>query len=193
VGTAHGDEDGRRGAGDMPAGEGLPVRGAGEPGEGGSAEGGSGERELGERAPADGESAGGGSAECGQAVEGDAAGVEAPRESPGEAGPGGPDGESGGEEDAGAGPEGGREGEAGAEPSVAGALSERDLVVLELARRTWLRAGAKERVIRERLGVSAARYYQLLNALIDRPEALAHDPVTVNRLRRMREARRGRR
>jgi hypothetical protein len=69
-------------------------------------------------------------------------------------------------------------------------LSERELAVLALERRSWPGAGAKERAIRERVGISPTRYYQLLNALIDDPRALAHDPVTVNRLRRLRDARR---
>ncbi|MGW4898652.1 DUF3263 domain-containing protein [Kitasatospora sp. NPDC004240] len=72
-----------------------------------------------------------------------------------------------------------------------GELGERDLAVLELESRQWRTAGAKERAIREELGLSGTRYYQLLNALLDRPEALAHAPVLVNRLRRVREARRG--
>jgi hypothetical protein len=62
--------------------------------------------------------------------------------------------------------------------------------VLAFERRSWPGAGAKERAVRERLGISPTRYYQLLNALLDDPRALAHDPVTVNRLRRRREARR---
>ncbi|MFE6849509.1 DUF3263 domain-containing protein, partial [Streptomyces sp. NPDC057674] len=53
--------------------------------------------------------------------------------------------------------------------------------------------GAKERAVRETLGLSPTRYYQLLNALLDDPRALAHDPVTVNRLRRVREEKRRRR
>jgi hypothetical protein len=69
-------------------------------------------------------------------------------------------------------------------------LSERELAVLALERRSWPGAGAKERAIREHVGISPTRYYQLLNALIDDPRALAHDPVTVNRLRRIRGARR---
>jgi multiple sugar transport system substrate-binding protein len=40
-------------------------------------------------------------------------------------------------------------------------------------------------------GISPTRYYQLLNALLDDEGALARDPVTVNRLRRIRDARRG--
>ncbi|ARZ68493.1 DUF3263 domain-containing protein [Streptomyces sp. HU2014] len=72
-------------------------------------------------------------------------------------------------------------------------LSERDRAVLALERRTWPGPGAKERAVRERLGITPTRYYQLLNALLDDERALAHDPVTVNRLRRVRDARRERR
>jgi hypothetical protein len=72
-------------------------------------------------------------------------------------------------------------------------LSTRDEAVLAVERRSWPSPGAKERVIRERLGISPTRYYQLLNALLDDPRALAHDAVTVNRLRRVRDARRARR
>src|SRR5690606_5403079 len=60
-------------------------------------------------------------------------------------------------------------------------------------RRGWPDPGAKERAVRERFGISPTRYYHLLNTLLDDPRALAHDPVTVNRLRRLREQRRRRR
>ncbi|MEV0115597.1 DUF3263 domain-containing protein [Streptomyces sp. NPDC050844] len=70
-------------------------------------------------------------------------------------------------------------------------LSERDRAILALERQDWVSGpGAKERAIRERLGMVPVRYYQVLNALLDDPRALAHDPVTVNRLRRVRESRR---
>ncbi|WP_237319657.1 DUF3263 domain-containing protein [Streptomyces sp. JJ36] len=72
-------------------------------------------------------------------------------------------------------------------------MPERDRAVLALERRGWSGPGEKERAIRERLDMSPTRYYQLLNALLDDPRALAHDPVTVNRLRRRRAARRTRR
>ncbi|MEU8824284.1 DUF3263 domain-containing protein [Streptomyces sp. NPDC048636] len=75
----------------------------------------------------------------------------------------------------------------------AGGLSDRDRDVLALERRGWPGPGAKERAIRERLGISPTRYFQLLNALLDDPRALEHDPVTVNRLRRVRQERRMRR
>ncbi|WP_406285544.1 DUF3263 domain-containing protein [Embleya sp. NBC_00896] len=71
----------------------------------------------------------------------------------------------------------------------AGGLSERDRDILEFERQWWKHAGAKERAVRDRFGFSATRYFQVLNALLDRPEALEHDPMLVQRLRRLREAR----
>ncbi|WP_051718146.1 DUF3263 domain-containing protein [Streptomyces megasporus] len=62
--------------------------------------------------------------------------------------------------------------------------------VLTLAGRPFPGPGARERAIREQLGISPARYYQLLNALLDNVEALAIDPITVNGLRRLRDRRR---
>jgi hypothetical protein len=61
--------------------------------------------------------------------------------------------------------------------------------ILEFERTSWRSSIPKERAVRSRFGISAARYYQLLNRLIDRPEALKYDPVLVRRLRRLREAR----
>jgi len=70
-----------------------------------------------------------------------------------------------------------------------GDLSERDREVLAFERQWWKYAGAKEQAIRELFDMSATRYYQVLNALIDSPAALAHDPMLVKRLRRMRSTR----
>jgi hypothetical protein len=70
------------------------------------------------------------------------------------------------------------------------ALSDRDREILAFERQWWRYAGAKEQAIREAFGISATRYYQLLGELIDRPEALEHDPKLVKRLRRMRAGRR---
>lgn len=61
--------------------------------------------------------------------------------------------------------------------------------ILEFEHRWWKYPGAKEQAIRDEFAVSATRYYQQLNALIDRPEALAHDPLLVRRLRRQRSRR----
>ncbi|MCS0600462.1 DUF3263 domain-containing protein [Streptomyces sp. LP11] len=69
-------------------------------------------------------------------------------------------------------------------------LAPRELAVLALERRSFPGPGAKERAIREELNLSPVRYYQLLNALLDDERALRHDPVTVNRLRRVRDDRR---
>lgn len=68
-------------------------------------------------------------------------------------------------------------------------LSARDRLILELEQSWWRYPGAKVTAIRERVGVSEVRYYQLLSALLDRPEALAHDPLTVRRLQRLRDQR----
>lgn len=68
-------------------------------------------------------------------------------------------------------------------------LTEREQEMLAFERQWWRYAGAKEQAIRELFELSATRYYQALNALLDRPEALAHDPMLVKRLRRMRSAR----
>ncbi|HWS57783.1 MAG TPA: DUF3263 domain-containing protein [Actinotalea sp.] len=73
--------------------------------------------------------------------------------------------------------------------SVPEGLSERDVQVLAFERQWWKYAGAKEQAVRELFGMSATRYYQVLNALIDSPAALAHDPMLVKRLRRMRATR----
>ena len=68
-------------------------------------------------------------------------------------------------------------------------LSDRDQAILAFERQWWKYAGAKEQAIREKFDMSSARYYQVLNALIDRPEALASDPPLVRRLRRLRASR----
>jgi hypothetical protein len=69
------------------------------------------------------------------------------------------------------------------------ALSERDMRLLTFERGTWRNAGAKEQAITEALGITATRYYQLLNELIDSAEALMFDPVLVKRLRAQRARR----
>ena len=68
-------------------------------------------------------------------------------------------------------------------------LSQRDRQILEFERQWWKYAGAKEQAIRELFDMSATRYYQIINALIDNPDALAFDPMLVKRLRRMLAAR----
>ena len=76
-------------------------------------------------------------------------------------------------------------------PQTTGAteLSARDQQILAFERQWWKYAGAKEQAVRELFEMSATRYYQVLNALIDSPAALAHDPMLIKRLRRMRSSR----
>lgn len=70
-------------------------------------------------------------------------------------------------------------------------LSDLDRAVLDFERSWWLHPGPKDRAIREVVGISATRYYQVLRRLVDDPAALAADPLTIRRLRRGRdEARR---
>lgn len=68
-------------------------------------------------------------------------------------------------------------------------LSLRELEMLAFERQWWRRPGAKETAIREQFQVSPTRYYQALNALVERADALAADPLLVRRLRRLRSAR----
>ena len=68
-------------------------------------------------------------------------------------------------------------------------LTRREHEMLAFERQWWRHAGAKETAIRERFGLAPTRYYQALNALVDRPGALAVDPLLVRRLRRLRAAR----
>jgi Protein of unknown function (DUF3263) len=69
------------------------------------------------------------------------------------------------------------------------ALSELEMRILAFERSWWRQPGAKEREILEALGMPVTRYYQMLNELIDRPEAAQFDPVLVARLRRQRARR----
>lgn len=60
----------------------------------------------------------------------------------------------------------------------------------------WAGTGPKDTVIRETLGISPVRHSQLVDALIDRPDAEETYPALVHRLRRLRDlraAQRGRR
>ena len=68
-------------------------------------------------------------------------------------------------------------------------LTHREREILAFERQWWKYAGAKEQAIRELFDMSATRYYQVLNALIDRKEALAADPMLIKRLRRLRASR----
>jgi hypothetical protein len=68
-------------------------------------------------------------------------------------------------------------------------LSDRDRALLDFEAEWRRHAGVKEEAIRAELGLSPARYYQLLGRLIDTTDAQQHDPMLVKRLRRLRDAR----
>ncbi|NKQ55134.1 DUF3263 domain-containing protein [Amycolatopsis sp. K13G38] len=71
----------------------------------------------------------------------------------------------------------------------AAGLSERELAILAFERQWWQYAGAKEQAIRDEFALSSTRYYQLLNRLLEKPEALRADPMLVKRLRKIRTTR----
>jgi hypothetical protein len=68
-------------------------------------------------------------------------------------------------------------------------LGRREREMLAFERQWWRYAGAKEDAIKGLFGLSATRYYQILNNLVDTPAALAADPMLVKRLRRVRVGR----
>jgi hypothetical protein len=74
-------------------------------------------------------------------------------------------------------------------PDAVAELSATEREILAFERQWWKYAGAKEQAIKDLFDLSATRDYQVLNALIDRPEALVHDPMLVKRLRRLRTTR----
>jgi hypothetical protein len=74
-------------------------------------------------------------------------------------------------------------------PVQTSGLSDLEVRILDFERSWWRYAGAKESAIKDLFDMSAPRYYQLLNDLIDREEALLASPMLVKRLRRLRQAR----
>lgn len=68
-------------------------------------------------------------------------------------------------------------------------LSDRDRELLDFESRWNGHGAAKEEAIRRELAVTPARFYQLLERVIDEPDAAAYDAMLVHRLRRLREAR----
>lgn len=68
-------------------------------------------------------------------------------------------------------------------------LDAEDLAVLELEETWQENFSTKQEAIRTTLGWSATKYYIRLNRLLDDAAAIYAKPVTVSRLRRLREAR----
>ncbi|MCA1833538.1 MAG: DUF3263 domain-containing protein [Actinomycetota bacterium] len=68
-------------------------------------------------------------------------------------------------------------------------LTEREREILAFEREWFKHVGAKDREVRERFGISATRYYQILNDLLESPHAMNEDPMLIRRLRRLRASR----
>ena len=66
------------------------------------------------------------------------------------------------------------------------------VAILEFETQWWRRVGDKNAAIREQLGMEPSRYYELLDALLDDPEAMKRAPGTVTRYRDLRDRRRQR-
>lgn len=74
-----------------------------------------------------------------------------------------------------------------------GDLTDRDRTILALEAAWPRHSGMKEETIREKIGMSPARYYQVLGQLVETEAALEFDPLLVRRLRRLRDSRASRR
>lgn len=69
-------------------------------------------------------------------------------------------------------------------------LTDRERAILDFERTWWSEPGPKAAAIKDRFGLSAARYYQLLGGLVGSSAAEAYDPLVVRRLRKLRTSRR---
>ena len=72
---------------------------------------------------------------------------------------------------------------------VSNGLTRLENEMLDFERTWWRYAGVKESSIKELFNLTPPAYYQLLNNLIDRSEALIAEPILVKRLRRLRDSR----
>jgi len=67
-------------------------------------------------------------------------------------------------------------------------LSDLEMRILDFEATPWQR-GTKADGIAELFDLSASRYYELLNGILDKDSAVHYSPLLVKRLRRLREAR----
>jgi len=66
-------------------------------------------------------------------------------------------------------------------------LSDFERALIDFEREWWQLEARKDTEIRARFAISPSSYYRSLHTLVDRPEAMAYDPLTVLRLRKRRE------
>jgi hypothetical protein len=71
-------------------------------------------------------------------------------------------------------------------------LSTEQIALLDFEGSWWVEGGPKDQLIELQLGLSAAAYYDHLLTLLEHPEAMAHNPLTVLRVRRQIDAPEGR-
>lgn len=68
-------------------------------------------------------------------------------------------------------------------------LSQKDIRVLEFESSWWHYPEPKDRAIREYVGMSSTRYYQVLRRLVDDETAARDYPLVIRRMRRIRKER----
>jgi Protein of unknown function (DUF3263) len=66
-------------------------------------------------------------------------------------------------------------------------LTARDQSIIDFEREWCVLPGRKTTAIRDRFGMSTSSYYRELRRLLERPDALSYDPLTVKRLQRRRD------
>lgn len=65
-------------------------------------------------------------------------------------------------------------------------LSERHAAMIDFERSWWSNEAPRDEIIRERFQCSPDEYHAELTMVLDDPDALAHDPMVVRRLKRLR-------
>lgn len=68
-------------------------------------------------------------------------------------------------------------------------LTDDERMALEIAATPYRHPAIRDSHVLEQLGLTPTRYWATVDALLDRPDALAEMPAVVLRLRRLREAR----
>ena len=68
-----------------------------------------------------------------------------------------------------------------------GVLTDQERAILAFEANWWTHHGEKDALVLEHFGLPPDRYAAVLADLVDRPDALNHDPLVVRRLRRLRE------
>ena len=66
-------------------------------------------------------------------------------------------------------------------------MTDEELRMLAFEKQWFRYGGSKDTAIHAQFAYTPTRYYQLLNRLLDREDALLADPITVRRLRRQRD------